>query len=375
MLSRYIIILFIFAILVTQLPHFAGAAPVLKLDKTTYTAFDRMVITLTDSSLNINSEKIETVQVTVAGLARSEKISLRETDTNTGVFQNDIKLTPDPSKYLGDMQVRRDDGITISYRIDPENVITQVAFIEYNTAKTSFDKSSYNLGDIAKFRITDRDASTNPDVPDVVSVKIRSDTDRNGLTIRLGETDKNNGIFEESLLFTLNDVSSGNRLQVSHGDTISLSYTDNTLPAPVPLSADGISTLESKTIVATAVFGKQLSSTMRTSITEPTLVDQFGENVSQALIGEQLLIQSVVTNAQNKRQPFTYIVQVKDADGITVSLSWITSELPPNESLKVAQSWLPSSTGNYSIEIFVWESLANPTALSPTRMKNIEVLA
>lgn len=357
-----------------QIPAFTTAAPVLKLDRTTYTPFDKMVIILTDSSLNTNSEKIETLQVTVSGPARTDQITLRETDKNTGMFQKEIRLTPDPSKYPGDMQVRRDDGITVSYRVDAANVITETAFIEYNEATVSFDKPSYQLTDEAKVSVTDRDASINPEVPDIVNVKIWSNTDANGLTFALRETSKDNGVFEQGLLFTLTDPSSGNRLKVSDGDTVSMSYVDNTLPTPSALSADGIHTLESKTAAATSIFGKSIPSTQRVPTAEPSLVNSFGENVSQIVTGEQLLIQSEVTNAQNKKQPFAYIVQVKDPQGITVSLSWVTSELPPNESLKVAQSWLPSTAGRYSIEIFVWESLTNPTALSPTRAKNIEVL-
>ncbi len=356
-----------------QTPVFTTAAPVLKLDRTTYTPFDKMVITLTDSSLNTNSEKTETLQVTVSGPARTDQITLRETDKNTGMFQKEIRLTPDPSRYPGDMQVQRDDGITVSYRVDAANVITETAFIEYNEATVSFDKPSYQLTDEAKVSVTDRDASINPEVPDIVNVKIWSNTDTNGLTLALRETG-NDGVFEQGLLFTLTDASSGNRLKVSDGDTVSMSYVDNTLPTPSALSADGIHTIESKTPVATSIFGKSIPSTQRASAAEPSLVNSFGENVSQIVTGEQLLIQSEVTNAQNKKQPFAYIVQVKDSQGITVSLSWVTSELPPNESLKVAQSWLPSTAGRYSIEIFVWESLTNPTALSPTRAKNIEVL-
>ncbi|MEM2759577.1 MAG: hypothetical protein QXU32_08305 [Nitrososphaerales archaeon] len=362
------------AVLFTQMSHLVMAAPVLKLDRSTYTPFDMMVVTLTDSSLDTDSESIETVQVTISGSSASEKIILRETTRDSGIFQSEIRLTPDPSRYLGDMQVRRDDGITIAYRADAENVITQTVFIEYNEAVVSFDKTSYQLMDIARVRLTERDANVNPIVPDVVSVKVWSDTDTNGLALMLRETDRSSGIFEEELLFTLTDASSGNRLKVSEGDTINASYVDSTLPAPAPLSADGISTLESKTIVSSGVFGKQIPSTQRAPAAEPTLVNSFGQIISQALTGEQLLIQSEVTNTQNKKQPFAYIVQVKDADGITVSLSWVTSELPPNETLKVAQSWLPSRPGSYSIEIFVWESLTNPTALSPTRAKNVDVL-
>jgi hypothetical protein len=377
MQSRYLLATFsvlVISLLLLQLSNFAMAAPVLKLDRSVYTPFDRMVITLTDSSLNTDSRVVETVQVTVSGPATSERVTLRETESSSGVFRADIRFTPDPSRYLGDMQVRRDDGITVSYRADAENVLTETAFIEYHEATASFDKASYQITDTAMIRVTDRDAGINPDTPDVVSVKIWSDTDTIGLTMALRETDRNTGVFEESLLFTTMDVSSGNRLKVSDGDTVSMSYLDNTLPAPANLSADGIYTLETKTVVATTIFGKFIPSTQRAPAAEPVLVNSFGEKVSQVFTGEQLLIQSEVTNSQSKKQPFAYIVQVKDSEGITVSLSWVTSELPPGESLKVAQSWLPSTPGNYSIEIFVWESLTNPTALSPTRTVSVQVI-
>ncbi len=371
---KHTLSIFSILIILLQVPNFTIAAPVLQLDRPAYTAFDKMIITLTDSSLNTDNETVETVPVTISGTAASEQLVLRETGPNTGKFQKDVTLTADPNKYLGDLQVRRDDGITISYRVDSDNVLTETAFIQYNEAEASFDKPSYQITDSAMISVTDLDASINPDLPDTVTVKVWSDTDPNGFTLALRETDRNNGIFEESLVFTLTGISSGNRLKVSDGDTVSMSYVDNTLPEPAKLSADGINTLESKNVVATTIFGKFVPSTQRAPVAEPTLVNSFGESVSQIFTGEQLLIQSEVTNAQNKKQPFAYIVQVKNSDGITVSLSWVTSELPPNESLKVAQSWLPSTSGSYSIEIFVWESLTNPTALSPTRMKSIEVL-
>ena len=361
-------------IVLFHLPVSTAALPVLNLDRTTYTPFDKIGIALTDSSLNKDTEAIDVVQVSVSGPTRYEKITLYENDIDTGVFQKELRLTPDPSKYIGDIQARRDDGITISYRVDADSVITKTALIQYHEATISFDRSSYQIEDSGIVRVTDRDASFKPDVMDIVVVKIWSDTDTNGLKLELRELGTHSGIFEESLFFTSTDVTSGNRLRVSDGDSITVSFVDNTLPEPAKLSSNGIVTLETKTLVATASLGEDIPPTQRASFGEPTLLNSFGESVSQVFTGEQLLVQSEVTNKQSKRQPFTYIVQVSDSEGIVVSLSWVSSELPPNESLKVAQSWLPSDAGNYSIEIFLWESLTNPNAISPTIMKNIEVL-
>jgi len=357
----------------TYIPNIL-AIPTLKFDKPSYTPFDRLTITLSDSSYNKDSEKIDSVEITLTGAFSSHKITLLETGSATSVFIREIRLSPDLSKFPGDMQVRRDDGITASFRIDADNIITESVFIEYNEGVASFDKPSYGVADEAKVTVNDLDANRNPDAPDLIDVRIRSDTDPIGITVTLREVDKSSGIFEERLLFTMKDVSSGNRLMVSDGDVISVRYTDNTLPQPAKLSADGIVTLDVKNIVATSIFGKQIPSIQRAPASEPVLVDAFGQTITQVSIGEQVLIQSEVVNTQNRKQPFVYIVQVKDNNGVIVSLSWLTSELPANDSLKVSQSWLPLIAARYTVEIFVWESIDKPTALSPVRMMNVQVL-
>ena len=106
---------------------------------------------------------------------------------------------------------------------------------------------------------------------------------------------------------------------------------------------------------------------------EPVLSDPFGSPVSRVKVDEQVLFQSEITNKQDKRQPFVYIVQVRNSDGITISLSYAKSELFANDKLKVAQSWIPAAPGQYDVEIFVWDSIDGQTVLSPTRKISVEV--
>jgi len=84
----------------------------------------------------------------------------------------------------------------------------------------------------------------------------------------------------------------------------------------------------------------------------------------QAKVGKQMQIQADVTNGQDRVQPFAYIVQVQNQDGVTVSLSWLTGTLDSGQSLSPAQSWTPASTGVYIAQIFIWEGIDNPDALS-----------
>ncbi|MFY3740697.1 MAG: hypothetical protein HMLIMOIP_001140 [Candidatus Nitrosomirales archaeon] len=154
--------LFILLVSMFTLPNVVSAAT-LAFDKSDYTPFDRVTVTLTDSSYNKKSEFVDNVQITVGGISSSQKLMLFETGANTGIFKADMRLSPDLSKFAGDMQVRRDDSITASFRIDADNVITETASITYHEGVASFDKNSYSVTDEAKITIRDRDASRNPD--------------------------------------------------------------------------------------------------------------------------------------------------------------------------------------------------------------------
>ena len=89
-------------------------------------------------------------------------------------------------------------------------------------------------------------------------------------------------------------------------------------------------------------------------------------------VGKQVQIAADLHNNQDIEQDFAYIVQVQDENGITVSLAWITGTLKPAQSFSPAISWTPSDAGTYHATIFVWESIDNPTALSPTLSLTID---
>jgi hypothetical protein len=91
-------------------------------------------------------------------------------------------------------------------------------------------------------------------------------------------------------------------------------------------------------------------------------------------VGKQVQITTDVTNGQDRTQPFAYIVQIQNQDGIVESLSWITGALDSGQSLSPSHSWMPTTQGNYTAQIFVWASVNNPDALSPPLTMKIIVL-
>ncbi len=90
-------------------------------------------------------------------------------------------------------------------------------------------------------------------------------------------------------------------------------------------------------------------------------------------VGKQIQITADLQNNQNFEQDFAYIVQIQNENGVTVSLAWLTGSLRPAQSFSPALSWVPNETGKYEATIFVWESINNPSALSPTLSMKINV--
>ena len=90
------------------------------------------------------------------------------------------------------------------------------------------------------------------------------------------------------------------------------------------------------------------------------------KNISwQTKVNKQVQITSDVTNGQDRTQPFAYLVQIQNKDGVVVSLSWLTGSLDAGQSLNPSQSWTPVLPGTYTAQIFVWAGINNPDALSP----------
>ena len=82
-------------------------------------------------------------------------------------------------------------------------------------------------------------------------------------------------------------------------------------------------------------------------------------------VDEQIMIMADISNTQDVSQNFAYITQVRSSDDIVISLSWLTGSLSPKQSFSPAQSWIPTEPGTYHVQVYVWESIDNPSALSP----------
>lgn len=107
-----------------------------------------------------------------------------------------------------------------------------------------------------------------------------------------------------------------------------------------------------------------LASGLGFAFADPVTTQSLSEGKTH-FVDEQIMIMADISNNQDVQQNFAYITQVKNDGDVVVSLSWLTGSLSPRQSFSPAQSWIPTEPGTYHIQVYVWESIDRPSALSP----------
>ena len=223
----------------------------------------------------------------------------------------------------------------------------------------TWDKGNYRLINgtgTAKIIVTDHKQNENPFIAETVTIFSYSDSYPDGIHLVLYETGKNSGIFERT--FSLSDSRSApSILHVQEGDTAIAIYTNEPIPPDY---------LHKKIdLTATVLIGSTGPPLDRVPATNARISDIDGNSIYATGIDQQILLTSDVSNSQNRNQTFVWIAQITESKKKTESLSWIEGMLGPESSFSPTTSWIPKNPGDYRVVFFVWESLTNPSALSP----------
>ena len=369
------------------------------LDQKVYSWTDKVFITITAPDHNFDSDLIDQIGDTsddpIKISTRENNIGyyrLVESGTDTGIFTGEVILTgfrhdadgkigfdaptQDTTSYDtrnnpagptdGYLEAEDDDGITVSFEVSEDETVIGSAIIRWNIGEVEWAEASYPASGNGLVRITDPDLNLNPESVDNFDVDVWSDSDPGGISLTVTETNEATGVFEGKVSFTTNDESSGHRLRVAEGDTITAEYEDHTLPDPYDTSDD-------LDILSTAIIGSIVAPLERAPVSNARIVDTQGQTLSTVSVDQQVLVSADLRSGQDKDQDYAYLVQIQDADGVTVSLSWITSTLTAGSASSPSQSWTPTVSGDYTATVFVWESITNPTALSPSDTVTIQV--
>jgi len=367
-----------------------------ELDKAVYNWTDTVYITITSPDHNNNSAAEESIGTSALPIQVTSRLGKMcpstdigyyvadETGPDTGVFAAEVGLVGkagtgavnDPSGTTacsasstgGKLGLSgQTDGISVSYEYTNNVVVVSSASILWNISEAGFDTSSASAGGSAVLTVSEPDENTDNAIIDTVEAAVFSDSDNGGFTLTLNETDEDTGVFEGTVFFTADSATSGSNLRVSEGDTVTAEYSDTTLPEPY-------TDTDTLTIASTLTIGTAFPPLERAPAANARVVDAFGASVAEVSVDQQVQIAADVSNGQSSDQAFAYLVQVQDENGVTVSLAWITGSLTAGQAMSPALSWTPSAAGSYTATVFVWESVDNPTALSPTTSVTIDVV-
>ena len=107
--------------------------------------------------------------------------------------------------------------------------------------------------------------------------------------------------------------------------------------------------------------------------TPPKMVNTFGQQLTSFQVGQQIGVESILTNHEKSEQKFTYVAQVLNKDGAVVFLGKFSASMLSNQSFTVSEVWVPDKSGQYDVQVFVWDSLASGIPLTNVLQTQITV--
>jgi|GEM_PF-1401822 len=346
---------------VVKVASFTGK---LSTDKTEYGPSATIKITVTDWDANKNAKSEDSIEVSyvIEGIVGTKKVTLEETDVNTGVFEGKIDLTRvgKPEDLVG-------KRISIVYRDSADAtgktaVISAVVKVISVDPAISFDKSYYNVGDVMKITIKDLDANLDPSGFDTVSIRVYSDTDPVGTTVSGSETDVNTGVFEIAVL--VSETPGTGRVAAKPGDKIYVEYKDK---YPADYAVTGKEKIFTVSVPVGVPVEKPISAKKADFVDPKTGVSVIPK------VGSMVGISVELSNVGIADQVFTAILVVKDPEGVVVKVDSISIPLAAGKSGTVTFSYIPKLAGDYTVEVYIVKSLADWTPLGDMLTKVMSV--
>ena len=100
------------------------------------------------------------------------------------------------------------------------------------------------------------------------------------------------------------------------------------------------------------------------TLTQPKMVSDDGHELNTVKAYQSVGISSVLTNHAPSEKKFTYIVQVLNKKMQAEYLEGLSASMLSGQSFSCSQSWIPKEPGQYTIQIFVWQSLGSPIVVT-----------
>jgi PKD repeat protein len=162
---------------------------------------------------------------------------------------------------------------------------------------------------------------------------------------------------------------------ISKMSSISHTYTKpGTYSAVLTVTDQVFNNIRSQTIVITVKNVTLFDENDPISVSGLTMVDTTGHAISNFQVGQQIGIQSMITNEAHY-QRFVYVVNVVDENHVLDYFEGSSAAMESNQTFAATQIWTPKKAGNYTVGVSVWDSLADAVLLSNIMGKEITVQA
>lgn len=198
---------------------FSTTSPI-QFDKKVFSWTDRVYITIYAPDFNSDPNLIDEIgvtsddKVTISTSGHSIPYHLVETGPNTGIFGGYVTLTGDPTlkgsagidgqgtnptgiqstcnptcgPTNGFLPSEENDGITVSFEYNRNQVVTGSAPINWNAGNIEWLQPSYPVNSQGTLQIIDPDMNLNPDTIDKFDTNVWSDSDSGGIKLTMTET-------------------------------------------------------------------------------------------------------------------------------------------------------------------------------------------
>ncbi|MFQ5498014.1 MAG: hypothetical protein ACE5DU_09040 [Nitrosopumilus sp.] len=391
MFELFLIPLLVFPAFAESIPDYDDPYSTIFTNKASYSWTEKIKMKIIAPSWNTDEDLIDSIgddvnhAIKISTREHSlEQYRFTETDVNSGIFSAEVTLTGFLHDADGDgnfdttprttgngptngfLEVDRDSAVTISFEFADGVVLTESVPVIWNIGTIEFQHEIFLSDDIVTIRVVDLDMNLNPEAIDQIPIQVYSDSDVAGINVDGIEISDDSGMFIATVSLTPSSTSSGNRLYSISGDNIHAKYDDHTLPKPYSTNDD----LEIKT---SALIDSSIPPIERLNNTSIIFSDGLGNPLQSVSSVNQIQIVGNVINPNDFKQKFVYLFQVKNSENIVELVSWVQGEINSMQSLDVSQSWTPKKSGAHTVETFVWDSLVDPTVLSPIISKTIMV--
>jgi hypothetical protein len=324
-----------------------------------------------DANTNIFTKDTLTVRIASDTDRSGITVTLEEDEVSSGIFTKKFTVTPTGTSSSSSRIIKARPGDTLAARYTDakdaagaETTSSQTLNVVAVDPVMSFSQEYYLPGERVTITMEDLDANLDPDVANTVILSAVSSTDPVGVSVTLLETDGDSGVFTGSFL-AVAEFQEG-ALQVKVGDDMIVEYKDTYWAGWTSDDSGNTKSFKVSVPVGAAV-------TYPVPAGAVGFKDAADQDISTGSAGQPVIIETSLSNVGSTSQAFTYIVQVKDSAGLVVSISWLKGTLAAAQSFTAGVSWTPSAVGDYTIEVFVWESLETPTPLSESGTASLTV--